>query len=375
MLFYSLIYSSISLLIVIAVIVIVILKQVELASSAVYFMLGLLVGITGWIIGDMLQIILSKPGNEELVLIFSQFATICNMVAMISTVLFARALSAQETFFSKSVALAFTLFGGAVFITLTGAYTSDPTSQYLKAYTVLPYNSELDFIVTSANMWWTIVQSAMVLYAGGILVWYLIRQRKFVKEKQKKIINFMIVGALIAFVVSAVIYVFYLIDPYTYKIMLHLELISAAIGAGMIGIGMIWGGKQVLYGSSKVFSLHIFETSGLSVYAGLFEGEYDVNEHLISGIATAISNFAGQLIGEDVIPHDIELGDYSLMLEQKGDYIALIICEFPTAQVRQSLQNLMQAFDPNYSVNEISELVDEYLPYGKPEIRDLYIRS
>ena len=135
---------------------------------------------------------------------------------------------------------------------------------------------------------------------------------------------------------------------------------------------MILGGKRALYGSSRVYSVHIFDNSGLSIFAGLFEGKYDVNEHLISGVATAISNFAGQLIGKDVVPREIDLDEYSLMLEEKDDYIGFIICEHPSVMIRQGLKNIMKNFDPTMNIDEISEFVDDFLPYGKPTVMDLF---
>ncbi|MCG3224587.1 MAG: hypothetical protein H7647_08990, partial [Candidatus Heimdallarchaeota archaeon] len=310
MIIHSLVYAAISLTIIIAMIIVVIWKQFELASSSVYFMLGILVGIAGWIIGDMMQIFLSIDTGtnytyEPWVLIFSQFATICNMVAMISTVLFARVLSARETLNSKAVAIAFTLIGAVVFMTLAGGFDPENGSR-LWTYTVQPYDASLDFIVTTASLWWTIADASMVLFAGGIMMWYLYRQRRFVEDKHKKIITFMMVGTFFAFIASAIIYSFYAINPHVFSVVLHLELITAAIGAAMIGIGMIWGGKQVLYGSSRVYSVHIFDEGGLSLYAGLLgAAEYDVNEHLISGVATAISNFTSQLVGKDIVPYEI----------------------------------------------------------------------
>ncbi len=368
MIITSLIYSAISLCIIIAMIVIVFIRQYELASSAVYFMLGILFGIAGWIIGDMLQIIFSKEGNEIVVLVFSAIATISSMLAMGSTVLFARVLSARRTLNSKTVVVGSILFGATVFLTLTAGYPN--AADKFVSYTVLPYDSTLEFIKTEAHLIWVICDAAMVLFAGGSLVWYLSRQYRFVEDRHKKILAFMIAGTIIAFIVSAVLYSIFTITGI--RATLHLELISASIGAAMIGIGMILGGKRALYGSSRVYSVHVFSNSGLSIYAGLFEGKYDVNEHLISGVATAISNFAGQLIGKDVVPREIDLGDYSLMLEEKGDFIGFIICEHPSVMIRQGLKNIMKNFDPNMSIEDISGFVDDFLPYGKPSVMDLF---
>ena len=368
MLYLSLIYAIISLCIIIVMIVIVFIKQYQLASSAVYFMLGILFGIAGWIIGDMFQIIFSKPGDEVIVLVFSVIATISSMISMGSTVLFARVLSARRTLNSKTVVVGSILFGATVFLTLTAGYPND-ANKFI-SYTVRSYDVNLDFIVTQASPIWIICDGVMVLFAGGTLIWYLSRQYRFVEQKHRKILSFMIVGTIIAFIVSAILYSIYAFAKI--KATLHLELVSASIGAAIIAIGMIFGGKRALYGSSRVYSVHIFDDSGLSLYAGLFEGKYDVNEHLISGVATAISNFAGQLIGKDVIPREIDLGDYSLMLEDKGKYIGFIICEFPSAMIRQGLKNIMKDFDPKMSISEISEFVDEYLPYGKPAVMDLF---
>ena len=68
----------------------------------------------------------------------------------------------------------------------------------------------------------------------------------------------------------------------------------------------------------------------------------------------------------------IELGDYAMMLEQKEEYIGFIICEFPSAQVRAGLKNIMNDFDPKMSNDEISKLVDNFMPYGKPRVMDIF---
>ncbi len=352
----SLVYCIVSLAVIISVIVIVVIKQFELASSAVYYFLILLFGLIGWIASNLVQIVISKPGNESTALIFSRIATVCSMIAMIAAVLFARVLSARRTLNSKSVAFAFTLFGGTIAMT------------FAKAVYDVSYNTELDFIVTEAHIVWVIFDAGLVLFAGTIMVYYFGRQRKFVEEQQKKVINFMIIGAFIAFFLSGIFYAIYAVAQV--PAILHLELVTVAIGTSMVGIGMIWGGKRTMYGSSRVLSVHVFDTNGLSVYAGLFIAEYDVDEHLISGVATAIANFAGHLIGKDVFPREIDLENYSLMLEKKGDYVGFVNCEFPTVQVRQALCNVMDDFEPQMGQEEITELVEKYFPYGKPRIME-----
>ena len=108
---------------------------------------------------------------------------------------------------------------------------------------------------------------------------------------------------------------------------------------------------------------HIFDDTGISHYACVFQSGYMVDENLISGVASAIAAFAKELIGKDVFPREIDLGNYSLLLAKRKNCICLITAEFPTAHLRQSLENIIEAYDPEMTQKQVSDLVENYMSF------------
>ncbi|MHA1205326.1 MAG: hypothetical protein ACTSRR_01300 [Candidatus Heimdallarchaeaceae archaeon] len=169
----------------------------------------------------------------------------------------------------------------------------------------------------------------------------------------------MSIGVIIAFFVSTILYTIYAI--WFIVPLLHLELVSASLGAIIIGIAMIKRGKEAIYYSSRVFSLHNFDEIGISYYASVFQAGYIVDEQLISGVASAIVTFAKELIEKEVFPREIDLDDYSLLIAKKGNIIILISVEYPTAHLRQTMNNIIEKFRMYMSEEEIGKLVENYI--------------
>lgn len=336
-----------SLIILTMFLIVIIIKQLELRCTAVYFLIMIIVSIIGWIVGDMLQIIFSSLENKELVLLFSRIATISSMIAMISTVLFARVLTARQTLNSTIVIIAFMLFSAVVALTLSSSYK------------VIDPPKDVEFYKTEAELLWVIFDGVLVIFAGSVFLYYLIRQRKIVQKRYLPVLTLMSVGVIIAFFVSTILYTIYAI--WFIVPLLHLELVSASLGAIIIGIAMIKGGKEAIYYSSRVFSLHIFDEVGISYYASVFQAGYIVDEQLISGVASAIISFAKELIGKEVFPREIDLDDYSLLLAKKDNIIILISVEYPTAHLRQTMNNIIEKFSMDMSEEEIGNLVENYI--------------
>ena len=225
MIWLSFSYSIFSLIVLFVLLIMIGKRQLELRCTAVYYLLIVILSIALWVVGDLLQIIYSDLGNKSAVLIFSRFATISSMVAMVSTILFARVLTARRTLNSITVVIAFIIFGGVVALTLSSAYR------------VIEPPKDVDFYKTDADIIWVILDAMMVLYAGGVFLHYLFRQRKIVQNRYIPVINIMITGVIIAFFVSAILYAIYAVGFVVP--LLHLELVSASIGAMIIGIAML----------------------------------------------------------------------------------------------------------------------------------------
>ncbi len=106
---------------------------------------------------------------------------------------------------------------------------------------------------------------------------------------------------------------------------------------------------------------------GLNLYQGFFKTTHKINEHLVSGIATAIAAFATEIIGEEVFPREIDLGEYSLILDKPGKFAGFIACKFPSSQIHQGLKRVMANYQPEMGFDEVSKIIADYLPYGLPE--------
>jgi hypothetical protein len=330
-------------------------KQWSLKSSAVYYFLGLEILIGIWIIAGILQIIFSNPVDTQISLISSIIGVIANGLAMICSVLFASSLSGLIPLKQIALYIVFLLFGGVFALTLS----SDVF--------YVEYNPTLDFSGSKSNIMWIICLAGGVIIAGTFFLWHLVRQRSIVDNKHKISTGFMIAGVIVAFYASILVYALRLLSPRFQKAFLHSELITTSIGTALITVGMILGGKTALYGSSQVISINIYNEHGLNLYQGFFKTSHKINEHLVSGVATAIAAFATEIIGEEVFPREIDLGEYSLILEKPGKFAGFIACKYPSTQIHQGLKHVMANYQPSMEFDEISKLIDDYLPYGAPQ--------
>ncbi|MBN1330873.1 MAG: hypothetical protein JXA54_15480 [Candidatus Heimdallarchaeota archaeon] len=351
--YLSLIYGLVSFIIIIVCIVIIIVKQWSLKSSAVYYFLGLMILLGLWILSDLLQVITSKPGDTTLPYIFAICSTITNALAMICSILFANSLSGQLPIKRFAVYLVFFLMGGVIALTFSPTVFS------------VSYNSDLDYVKSSANIIWIICLTLGVITSGTFFLIHLIRQHKIINKKHKISINFLIAGVVIAFYGSIVFYALRYILVLQSSF-LHAELISTSIGVSLMAIGMILGGKTALYGSSQVISINIYNEHGLNLYQGFFTKIHSINEHLVSGLATAISAFASEIIGEDVFPREVDLGNYSLILYKQKSFVGFICCKYPTFHIHYGLKKVMNSFDPDMTYNEVAKIINNFLPYGEP---------
>ena len=85
-----------------------------------------------------------------------------------------------------------------------------------------------------------------------------------------------------------------------------------------------------------------------------------------AAVATAIATFASEIVGEEVFPREIDLGEYSLILDKRGKFAGFIACKYPTNQIHRGLDQIMAHYKPDMEYDEISKLIDNYLPYGLP---------
>lgn len=336
--------------------VLLIIKQHSISSTAFYYFTIAIISLIGWVLGDMLQVYFNQINRVEAIRAASQFATISSMVAMIAIILFTRVLTSRRTLDSIIVFIAVAIFGGVVGLTLSSSYQVNPSPVG---------TSDIIFYITETNLLWLILNAGLVLFAGVFFLAYLIRQRSFVGDKSKKSLNTMMIGVIIAFFVSISIYAtrkIYL--AYTSKIIiLHLELVSVAIGALIISFSIVTGGTQAFYYSSEITGLYIFDNDGVVLHSCVSKGRLNVDGSSIPGIAVAFAIFIKDLIGKDVYPKEVDLGQHSLMLETQKNIICLLVCKHPTAQLRQGLQNILNNFNVLLTNDEIASIIEKYLAF------------
>ncbi|MHA1867298.1 MAG: hypothetical protein ACTSXD_04475 [Candidatus Heimdallarchaeaceae archaeon] len=353
MIWTSLVYITSAILILLIVIFTMLKYQFQISSQAFYYFLSMLIFLITWFIADLGLIIASNSRNSNSARIFSKLGTIFSMIAMIAVVFYTQFLTSKEFFNSPHIVISSFLLGGVIALTLSPAYD-------IQEAIVDPTNI---FYIAKVNTLWFIFDTALPLYAGCLLIYYLTRQKKIVPEKHNSALNLMIIGTIISFFGTITIFLFRKVIFIIFDkiILLHVELLAVAIGAVIMLIATIKGGVKAFYYSSKIHSIHIYDNLGMDIYTATFETKRNVSTSFIPGVTSAISVFATDLIGKDVKPKEISFGEYSLMIETYGEINCFVCVEYPTINFRKGIQNLIKQIKINQSHQEISDMIEENL--------------
>lgn len=355
----------VSLLVLITGVSLVILKQSHSSSRAVYYFLGLIVGVMGWIIGNMFVVYFSQigpnPKAESQALLSSRLATIISMVGMVSSILFVRMVSKKRAHSSLVLAIALFLFGGVVGLTISDDYV---------VIHQLIESGGYYFYIAKTSITWVIFDASLPLFAGVVLLIYLIPQRNFTEKKYRRVIEIMIIGVIVAFFVSALIFAIRkILYATTGKILLlHMEYISVAVGALIISISIYLGGIEAFFYSTEVHAIFIFKKDGTSIYSASAKRNITIGGHSVLGVIAAFSEFAGELVGVKVYPKEIDLGDSCLMIELHENHVCFLSSRFSTHYLRQATKNLLINLTDNQNEEEISSLVEQFFAF-KPRVQ------
>jgi hypothetical protein len=336
--------------------ILVIGKQIRTSSLSAYYFLIMILCIMGWIISNIFIVYLSQRTRAADALFASRFATIISMVGMIATVLFALTLSPRQKFNPIILSIAIFLFGGVVGLTVSGDYT----------VTLLPVvGGNYVFYLAQTSITWVIFDTGLALFAGIVFLVYLIKQRGFVEAKHQRVIEIMMLGVILAYFGSAILFATTrIIYSITGELMLlHMEWGSVAVGALVICISIYLGSIEAFYYSTEVYSIDIFDKTGLSIYSASAKKKLKARSHTILSVTTAFSEFTGELVGKEVYPKEIDLGDSSLMIEIKDELVCFVCSRIPTTYLRQAIKHLLDDLTPNISEEEISTLVEKYLAF------------
>ncbi|MBN1329742.1 MAG: hypothetical protein JXA54_09740 [Candidatus Heimdallarchaeota archaeon] len=305
------------------------------------------------IIGNLMQVIFNNPSQNKIASFSIYFALYATLFAITFVIFFISTITDDRKL--KYILLYISLFfiGGSFLLALD-------SNSY-----VISYNLEQNSYVGKGGLVWIISIAATILIAGSLFLYHLLRQFAMVQKKHHKALVFMVLGNFL--------YAYVTIFVYSLRSMvvcrestLHLENLFFSTGILLMVIGIIISGKTALFGSSEIYFINIYSISGLSLYHGTFGSEEIIDEQLISGISTAISTFFMSLRGEEIIPNEIKLDDYSFILAHNGNCVGFINCRYPSRHLKEGLRNIMNNFNESLSKKEISKLIDKFLPYGEP---------
>lgn len=342
--------------------ILVIGKQIRTSSRAVYYFLGLIISIMGWIIGNVLVVYFSQSESQPQALFFSRFATIISMVGMVCTILFVRMVSRRQTVITPIiVGISMFLFGGVLGLTISGDYT---------VIRQLIVSGDYYFYIAKTSITWVIFDVSLPLFAGIIFLLYLVKQRNFTEQKYRKVIDIMTIGVIIAFFVCPIIFAIrkILFEVTSEIMLLHMEYIPVAVGALIISISIYMGGIEAFFYSTEVHAIFIFKNDGSLVYSASSKRKITIGGHSVLGIISAFSEFAGELVGVKVYPKEIDLKDNCLMIESHKNFVCFLSSTGSTFYLRQAIKNLLTNISANPSEDEVSELVENYFAF-KPKVQ------
>jgi hypothetical protein len=346
MIWASIIYTSLSLIILIALLQVVLVKQWKLRTAAVYYLLIIIGSVTSWVICDMMQTIFSSFDMPEMVLLFSRAGTISAMMLMVATILYTQVLTKRRTMDSTSVAIISLLFGGVVALTLVPSY------RVRKA-------EDIDFYFTEVEPLWIILNGLAVLFAGIAFLRYLVQVRKRVKDEEKGSVTIMSLGIGLAYLGPLV--PFLINALYNPTSTIHLEVLIGSIGIAIFVLGLYKGGKHGMYYTSNVISIHIVDAKKKGIYSAVFETGISRNELLVSGVTKGITKFGEELIGKEILPREVDLGRSSLIIEKEGEHACIVNSESPTHHLQRITKRIIENYKESNTTEEISELVEKYI--------------
>ncbi|MHA1223523.1 MAG: hypothetical protein ACTSP3_09805 [Candidatus Heimdallarchaeaceae archaeon] len=332
------------------------IKQSKTNSLAVYLFILVILGVLGWIIGNMITVYLSQRELYTLALTFSRFNTFSSIIAMIATVFFANTLMSRHTYNHIFISIIFFLAGGVATLTLSPVYD----------VVLLPvYKAGYLFYIAKTHILWIIFNASLDLLAGTIFLIYLFRQKNFVDKENKQVLNIMISGVFISYFGSALIFFVrkIILEITGDMVILHMEWIAVAIGSLLISIAIYYGSIEEFYYSSEIYAIYIMDKYGTVVYSASSKRRWRLQGQILLGITSAFSELATDLIGKKAYPKEIDFGIYSLLIEREKDHFCLVSCKYPTSFLKQGVKNLLSNFSPTLSLKETSSLVAKYLAF------------
>ena len=303
--------------------------------------------------GNLIQSIFTEMNQEIIATIGIYLGMMSALLIFFFLVVFLNLILGDHRFKAPTILISIAL------IFATFVYTINPDVYFAV------YNASLGAYVGNGNIIHTTLLLLSSLFAYTTLLIFLIKQYKIVEKKYHKSLSLMIVGTIIMGYLVLIIYTIrYLVFPI--PTLLHFENLFLGIGIIFLTFGFMMGGQTALLGSSKIFYVNIFYKCGLSVYHGTYSGKKEIDEQLLSALATAVSSFGNLVMEEEVFPKEINFKDFAVLLYRHEDVIGFISCKYPSRQLRFGLKNIVESYSEDMSKEEVTNLLVLNLPYGEP---------
>ncbi|MHA1503000.1 MAG: hypothetical protein ACTSSB_14295 [Candidatus Heimdallarchaeota archaeon] len=322
-------------------------------SRAKTIFILMLISVALRLFGNLLQAIFTEIDQEIIASIGIYIGMLSALLVFFFIVVFLNLVLGEHRFKAPAIHASIAL----IFSTLV--CTINPNN-----YSTI-YDASIGSFIGKGDLIHTILLILSALVTTAVFLVFLIKQLNIVEKKYHKSVSLMIIGNIFMGILLLIVYVIrYVVFPI--PSLLHLENLFLGIGIIFLTLGFIGGGQIALLGSSKIFYVSIFYKCGLSVYHGIYAGKKEVDEQLLSALATAVTSFGNVVIGEDVFPTEINFKDFAVLLYRHGDVIGFISCKYPSRQLRFGLKNIVEAYHEKMTKDEVSGLLELNLPYGKP---------
>ncbi|MHA1667025.1 MAG: tetratricopeptide repeat protein, partial [Candidatus Heimdallarchaeaceae archaeon] len=119
----------------------------------------------------------------------------------------------------------------------------------------------------------------------------------------------------------------------------------------------------------KTYFLSIFTNDGVRIYSYSFDEDLKINETLVSGLISAISNMSSEFFDSGLRGIDFE--GKKILVESFGKFIGILVCDRDSFNARTKLYDYVRRFSKKYEDYEVSFSGDELLLHIQEEAEQM----
>ncbi|GAB4316009.1 MAG: hypothetical protein Kow0069_18060 [Promethearchaeota archaeon] len=172
------------------------------------------------------------------------------------------------------------------------------------------------------------------------------------------------VGLLVAFLGTAFVYgidTFVLARAGEWAQYLRRELlvelvshVTITVGTVLIAAAYIANPRIAVVQPQRMYKLFLINESGLPLFSYEFTPDVGIDETLVSGALSAITNLMQEAVGAKALDL-VRFGDRSLLVAIKGKLAAVLITDQPSSFLREGLRNFLSSF-----LKEFAEVAERW---------------